>query len=66
MFLNVCCCLDLSASFASYLVRDGEITVILQIFDLENFFLVIDVASRTLFLHRATAKASLVDSLDGT
>ena len=40
IFLKVCCWLDLSASFASYLVKDGEITVILQIPDLKNFFLV--------------------------
>jgi len=50
MFLKVCCLLDFSASFASSLEQDDEITVLLQIPDLENFFLVcipIAVASRT-------------------
>ena len=52
MFLKVCCCLDFSASFASYLVQDDEITVRLQILEPENFFLVcipIYVPSRTFF-----------------
>jgi hypothetical protein len=51
-FLKVCCGLDL---FASYLLQDDEITVLLHIPDgpdLENFFrvcILIDVASGTFF-----------------
>ena len=48
-------------------MQDGEITVLLQIPDLENFFLVCiptDMPSRNFsnpILHRATAKASSVN-----
>ena len=52
IFLKVCSCLDLDTFFASSLVQDGETITLLQISDLENFFLVCipaDVASRTFF-----------------
>ena len=52
MFLKVRCGLDLDTSFASYLVQDDEIAVLLQIPDLENLLPVcvpIDVASRAFF-----------------
>ena len=66
MFLKVCCCLDLSASFTSFLAQDDEITVLLQIPDLDNFFLVCILLLPKLptnpVLYRATAKVSLVDS----
>jgi len=65
MFLKVRCGLDLDTSFASYLVQDDEITVLLQIPDLENLLPVCVplMLLRELFsnpiLHRATAKASV-------
>ena len=69
MFLKVCCLLDFSASFASSLEQDDEITVLLQIPDLENFssyvfpLLWLRELSSNPILHRATVKASSVDSL---
>jgi hypothetical protein len=38
MFLKCVVVFDSSVSFASYLVQDDDITVLLQIPDLENFF----------------------------
>ena len=67
MLLEVCCCLDFSASFASYLVQDDEITVFLQIPDLENFPVCIPIVFENFFptssCTGASAKAS-ADSLD--
>ena len=57
IILMVCSCLDLDTCFASSLVQDGEIIALLQIPNLENFFLIyipVDVASRTFFYsHRS-------------
>jgi len=51
MFLKVCVVAsNLSGSFTSYLEQDDETTVLLQIPDLVNFFLVclpMDMVSRT-------------------
>jgi hypothetical protein len=51
MFVEVCCCLLLSASFAPSFEQGDEIIVLLQIPDLDNFFLVrisMYMVSRTL------------------
>jgi len=67
VFLAVCCCIDFSGSFTSSLVQDDGIAVLLQMPDLENFFLVcIPVylaSSPNPIFYRATAKASSADSL---
>ena len=53
----------LDTYFASYLLQDDEITVLLHIPDLENFLLVctlIDLVSFNPILYRAIAKASSI------